>query len=47
MSEARDLTRTLSGNWRGYYGSAPCPICQPEQRRDQRGLSIREEAGVF
>ena len=45
MSEARDLTLALSGDWRGNHGSAPCPVCQPERRRDQRGLSIREEAG--
>lgn len=45
MSEARNLTEALSGNWRGSYGSAPCPVCQPERRRDQRALSIREEAG--
>ena len=45
MSEARHLTQALSGNWRGSCGSAPCPICQPDRRRDQRALSIREEAG--
>lgn len=45
MSEARHLTHALSGTWRGYYGCAPCPVCQPERRRDQRALSIREEAG--
>lgn len=45
MSEAQDLTLALSGEWRGNHGSAPCPVCQPERRRDQRALSIREEAG--
>jgi hypothetical protein len=45
MSEARDLTYSLSGEWRGNHGSAPCPVCQPERRRDQRALSIREERG--
>lgn len=45
MNEARHLTYVLSGKWRGYYGSAPCPVCQPERRRDQRALSIREDAG--
>lgn len=45
MSEARNLTQALSGKWHGYYGSAPCPVCQPERRRDQRALSVREEAG--
>lgn len=37
--------RRLSGDWRGSHGCAPCPVCQPERRRDQRALSIREEAG--
>jgi hypothetical protein len=45
MSEARDLTLALNGDWGGNHGSAPCPVCQPERRRDQRALSIREEAG--
>lgn len=45
MSQARNLTLALSGDWRGNHGSAACPICQPERRRDQRALSIREEAG--
>lgn len=45
MSEARDLTLSLSGHWRGNHGSAPCPVCQPERRRDQRALSIREDGG--
>lgn len=45
MSEARNLTEALSGIWRGHYGSAPCPVCQPERRRDQRALSVREESG--
>lgn len=43
MSEARDLTHALTGEWRGNHGSAPCPVCQPERRRDQRALSIRED----
>lgn len=45
MSDARDLTIALSGDWRGNHGSAPCPVCQPERRRDQRALSIREDGG--
>lgn len=34
------LTAMAEGDWRGDYGNAPCPICQPESRRDQRALSI-------
>lgn len=45
MSDARDLTNALSGSWRGNHGSASCPVCQPERRRDQRALSVREEGG--
>jgi hypothetical protein len=43
MSDAQTLTQTLGGKWRGHTGLAPCPVCQVERRRDQRGLSIRAE----
>lgn len=39
---ARDLTIALGGEWHGHQGHAPCPVCQPERRRDQRALSIRD-----
>ena len=42
MSDAERVTRELGGRWRGGSGSAPCPICQPEGRRDQAALSIRD-----
>lgn len=45
MSDARELTLALSGDWRGNHGSAPCPVCQPARRSDQRALSIREDGG--
>jgi nucleotide-binding universal stress UspA family protein len=45
MSEAERITRALGGDWRGNSGLAPCPICQPEGRRDQRALSISDSAG--
>ena len=45
MIGAEHITRTLAGDWRGHYGTAPCPVCQPERRADQRGLSIRSEGG--
>lgn len=45
MNAARELIRRLGGCWQGCYGTAPCPVCQPERRQDQRGLSIRSEAG--
>ncbi|WP_050522942.1 toprim domain-containing protein [Pseudorhodobacter wandonensis] len=47
MSDAQTLTQTLGGQWRGQTGLAPCPVCQAERRRDQRGLSIRAEGGTL
>lgn len=45
MSEAKDIVQALGGEWRSGYGLAPCPICQPEGRLDQRGLSVKDSAG--
>lgn len=46
--DAETITRKLKGNWRGGAGSAACPICQTEGRRDQVGLSIRDgDKGVL
>jgi len=45
MTEAETITRALGGDWHGGFGLAPCPICQPEGRRDQRALSISDSAG--
>lgn len=42
MTNAPTLTRALGGKWRGHYGTAPCPACQPERRRDQNALSLRD-----
>ncbi len=42
---AQDLTHNLGGAWRGGKGAAPCPICQPERRRDQVALSISDSQG--
>ena len=44
-SEARAITLALYGEWRGTYGTAPCPVCQPERRADQHALSLRSEGG--
>lgn len=41
-TDARAITAKLNGDWRGTYGSAPCPICQPEGRRDQRALTLKD-----
>lgn len=45
MTYAHDITLGLGGEWHGSYGSAPCPVCQPERRADQRALSIRSAGG--
>jgi hypothetical protein len=42
---AADLTYRLGGVWRNERGSAPCPVCQPEHRKDQAALSISESGG--
>ncbi len=43
MIDASQLTRELGGKWYRQYGVAPCPVCQPERRRDQNALSIRAD----
>ena len=40
MTDARALTLSLGGKWLARYGTAPCPICQPERRRDQDALTL-------
>lgn len=45
MIDAQALANALGGEWRGDSGSAPCPVCQIERHRDQRGLSITAKEG--
>ncbi|MEW2914993.1 toprim domain-containing protein [Leisingera sp. JC11] len=40
LMDAQSLTHNLGGCWRNGHGQAPCPVCQPERRRDQNALSI-------
>ena len=42
MTDARELTLSLSGRWHGRYGVAPCPCCQPERRRTQDALTLSD-----
>jgi hypothetical protein len=42
MTDARELTLALGGRWHGRYGTAPCPVCQPERRRAQNGLTLTD-----
>lgn len=39
------LTRDLGGKWMRSYGTAPCPICQTERRKEQNALTISERDG--
>ncbi|WP_417463046.1 toprim domain-containing protein [Kordiimonas sp.] len=45
MTGARDLTIRLSGKWYRSYGTAPCPVCQPEARKDQNALTLHDGEG--
>lgn len=40
MTDARSLTLSLRGKWYGRFGTAPCPICQPEKRKGQNALTL-------
>lgn len=42
MIDAQNLTKTLGGRWHRHYGVAPCPICQPEGRKDQVALTLSD-----
>ena len=44
--DARSITVQLGGRWwRGGYGAAPCPICQPHRSKGQNALTIRDKGG--
>jgi hypothetical protein len=42
MTDAREITAALGGRWHGRYGAAPCPVCQPERRREQNALTLAD-----
>lgn len=42
MIGARELTLALGGRWHGRYGAAPCPVCQPDRRKDQNALTLSD-----
>jgi hypothetical protein len=42
MTDARKLTFDLGGKWLRSYGTAPCPICQPERRKRQNALTLAD-----
>ncbi|OYX78186.1 MAG: hypothetical protein B7Y82_04720 [Sphingomonadales bacterium 32-65-25] len=45
MADAHDLALRLGGRWHGSYGTAPCPVCQPDRRRDQDALTLADGSG--
>lgn len=45
MKDAKQITLDLFGRWHGAYGSAACPCCQPERRRDQTALTLTDGNG--
>ena len=45
MTRAQHMTSAIGGDWHAGYGLAPCPVCQPERRIDQRALSLRDTGG--
>jgi hypothetical protein len=42
MTDANGLTVALGGKWHGRYGTAPCPVCQPEGRKGQNALTLAD-----
>ena len=45
MADAHALALRLGGRWHGSYGTAPCPVCQPDRRRDQDALTLADGSG--
>lgn len=45
MFSAAEVAKLLGGESHGRQFRAPCPVCQPERRRDQRGLSLKDRPG--
>ena len=42
MMDARNITLKMHGTWHRSYGTAPCPICQTEGRKDQNALTLKD-----
>lgn len=40
MTDPKQITQDLGGTWHRSYGAAPCPVCQPERRKDQDALTL-------
>lgn len=44
-NSAESIVQHLGGKWFGRYGVAPCPVCQPQARRDQSALTVTDGGG--
>lgn len=44
---ARQFAEATGGKMHGGRGSGPCPVCQPERRKDQKACTFRDEGGHF
>ena len=42
MTDAMMFTQKLGGSWFGRFGTAPCPVCQMETRKDQNALTVSQ-----
>ena len=42
MINAQIITGRLGGHWYGRFGSAPCPVCQPEAHKGQNALTLAD-----
>jgi len=40
--DAKTLTQSLRGKWHRRYGTAPCPVCQPQGRKGQNALTLSD-----
>lgn len=45
MFSGEEVAKLLGGESHGRHVQAPCPVCQPERRRDQRALSLKDRPG--
>ncbi len=43
--DARQITQELRGKWYGGYGSAACPVCQPDRQKGQNALTLADGDG--
>lgn len=44
IADAYSITHALGGRWFGHYGTAPCPVCQPESENTQNALTLADGA---